>query len=348
MSQKQRIMSFDVGIKNLAYCIFEIGETGNSIPFKMIDWNVLNLIEKEEPHVFCNCPAIKEKTTKKSKKVVVLENLFIDSSLNIPTKRLCGKVAKFKKGETFFCEKHSKTQIDHIIPIKSISISQLKKQKIEELIKISDKYSILDKNGEIPKKKAILEKMEAFFKNKCLESVIESKKVRAGDTDLIAIGKNMKLLLNLVNEIELVTHVIIENQISPIANRMKTVQGMLAQFFIMKNTDIVIDFVSSSNKLKGFIKEEKENPEKSEKIEEKENPEKTNAQKYKDHKKDGIFYTNRILEKNTWLSSWIPNLNESKKKDDLADSFLQGIWFLKNNQKIKLLENSLEIQKIIP
>jgi len=37
---------------------------------------------------------------------------------------------------------------------------------------------------------------------------------------------------------------------------MKTIQGMLAQYFIMRGQpNIVIEFVSSSNKLKDFVME---------------------------------------------------------------------------------------------
>ena len=43
--------------------------------------------------------------------------------------------------------------------------------------------------------------------------------------------------------------VIIENQISTIASRMKTLQGMISQYFIMKGIPS-IEFISSINKLK--------------------------------------------------------------------------------------------------
>jgi hypothetical protein len=324
-----RIISFDIGIKNMAYCVFEIYDS-SSQPFQIIDWNVLNLMEKEEPVVFCNCNAIKT-PPKKQKKVVVLENFFLDSSSNtvMNSIKLCGKIAKYQKNGIFYCEKHSKTQTQYIIPKKNLSISQLKKKKIEELLKICQEYKILQEKRENETKqtkKSILENLEIILKDRCLETLVESKKISAGDTDLIIIGKNMKTLLNLVKEIELVTHVIIENQISPIANRMKTVQGMLAQYFIMKNTDIKIDFVSSINKLKAFSK--KENGEKEENESEK--------QKYSQHKKEGVFFTNQILEKNEWLSRWKKCISESKKKDDLADCFLQGIWFL-NSKMNKIL-----------
>ena len=38
-----KLISFDVGIKNMAYCIFQI--TSGSPP-SILDWNVLNLLEK--------------------------------------------------------------------------------------------------------------------------------------------------------------------------------------------------------------------------------------------------------------------------------------------------------------
>ena len=55
----------------------------------------------------------------------------------------------------------------------------------------------------------------------------------------------------LANDMSLLDHIIIENQISPIANRMKTLQGMIAQYFIMRG-NAHIAFISSANKLKLF------------------------------------------------------------------------------------------------
>ena len=48
--------------------------------------------------------------------------------------------------------------------------------------------------------------------------------------------------------------ILIENQISPIANRMNCIQGMLSQYFIMKGMNN-IRFISAANKLKSFIKD---------------------------------------------------------------------------------------------
>jgi hypothetical protein len=93
---------------------------------------------------------------------------------------------------------------------------------------------------------------------------------------------------------------------------MKTVQGMLAQYFIMKNNNIAIEFVSSVNKLKGLG----QGQEGSEPID------------YKGRKKLGVQCCAEQLSLNN--ASWVSFFKSHKKKDDLADCFLQGIWY-KNN-----------------
>ena len=323
----QRIISFDVGIKNMAYCIFDL-DPSQQDSLNIIDWNVLNLMEKEEPLFFCNCTNVKK--PKKGKKIVKLENVFIDSSNNnvISNVPLCGKPAKYKKNTLFFCEKHAKSQSTYIIPKKQNSVSQLKKKKIEDLNLICQEYKVNVGENVKNTKKYIFEKLEDFFNTHSLELVNQTKKHNAGDTDLITIGKNMKMLLDQVKEIERITHVIIENQISPLANRMKTIQGMLAQYFIMKNDTSKIEFVSSFNKLREFSKNQNDSEKKEH------GDEKTEKQKYSQHKKDGVFYTTQIIEKNKTFQCWEKTFHESKKKDDLADCFLQGIWYLRNKMNV--------------
>lgn len=95
--------------------------------------------------------------------------------------------------------------------------------------------------------------------------------------------------------------VLIENQISPIANRMKCIQSMIVQFFIEKGI-FDIHFISSLNKLKNY-----------------DVPKKT----YKERKQSGIIVTRTLID-----STWLEKFNQHKKKDDLADSYLQAKWFI--------------------
>jgi len=180
------------------------------------------------------------------------------------------------------------------------------------------------------KKDDYLRVLEDFYAKKCLCVLNNKKKKSASEVDLIEVGRNMKRLMNEIPDIQEITHVVIENQISPIANRMKTIQGMLAQYFIMINENIDIVFVSSSHKLKQFNEinttyEKEENH--TNHYKPKNNP------NYKENKLDGVFYCNKILEANDILQKWRDKMN-TKKKDDLADSFLQGLWHFKQHKII--------------
>ena len=96
-----KLISFDVGIKNMAYCIFDIS---SGSPISILDWNVINLMEKiEHPIISCNCPLHPKIKNKKS----IMNPL-----------TLCGKHAKYKKDENTFCEKHAKTNNEYLMPIK--------------------------------------------------------------------------------------------------------------------------------------------------------------------------------------------------------------------------------------
>ena len=54
---------------------------------------------------------------------------------------------------------------------------------------------------------------------------------------------------------------------------------------------------------------------------------------YKENKLDGVFYCNQILQTNDIMQKWRDKMN-TKKKDDLADSFLQGLWHFKHHNII--------------
>jgi hypothetical protein len=98
---------------------------------------------------------------------------------------------------------------------------------------------------------------------------------------------------------------------------MKTIQGMLAQYFIMRGVpNCKIEFISSANKLKLFLTKEKTEE---------------NAGEYKQHKRDSVHFTSQVLQQNENISCWQTHFDSSKKKDDLADAFLQGLWYIQKN-----------------
>jgi hypothetical protein len=96
---------------------------------------------------------------------------------------------------------------------------------------------------------------------------------------------------------------------------MKTIQGMIVQYFVMSNLNIPhIEFISALNKLKDCDVKYKE--------------------KYSDRKKLGISKCLDILTTDFRFDEHINFFNSHKKKDDLSDAFLQGLWFINNKKSI--------------
>jgi hypothetical protein len=309
-----RLISFDVGIKNMAYCIFDVHPNDSNINvcqdisdkrFTIVDWNVLNLLSiPEEPEP---CSYMLDPPKKKAKL----------SAEKTP----CGKKSKYFKSDCYYCETHAKKQTKYCLPIKE----KYKSMKNEDLSKLITRLSPFTDISKM-KKVDMISFMDSFCQTRCLEKVGATKSVKAGEIDLITIGKSIKQALDQISSnLEEITHVIIENQISTIATRMKTIQGMLAQYFIMRNpADTHIEFVSSHNKLKGFVLDDTI----------------CDQPKYKQNKQNGLAICNQFMEINPdSLESWKPKFSDSKKKDDLADCFLQGIWYLKSKKIISYAEN---------
>jgi len=286
-----RILSIDVGIKNLAFCLFE--KDANSSYFNIAKWDIINLSQEDEIQK-CKC-------TEKNGII-------------------CNKPAKYTLNDTYFCLKHSKKQ-DYQIPTSELKPNFINKQKIQKLIEIADKYNI---HYEKPiKKNDLLFKINEYITHKCFKEITSTN---ASQIDLITIGKNIKNKFNKIFPIEdKIDYVLIENQISPIANRMKTIQGMIAQYFIMNNNTEHIEFVSSINKLKQTSAKPKSKEET--------NSNDTASKDYKSRKNQGISKCLEILTTEHCFTNQLSYFNTHKKKDDLSDSFLQGLWFI-NTKKL--------------
>jgi hypothetical protein len=266
-----RLLSIDVGIKNLAYCLLD---TSDKTQTKIIAWDVLNL---------CGADPICSE---------------------------CKKPAKFTHAPSakYYCTVHAK-KTGLLLPSANISLKKIKKMKLADLHKVVADYSIPLPPTAI-KKEDIGKGVVAFLEQKMLSSAASAK---ANDMDLIQIGIAMRKALDteLKDHLSSLTNIIIENQISPIANRMKTLQGMLAQYFIMHDKT-QIAFISAANKLKVVEADIA-----------------TDTSTYAARKKEGIHITLKLL--NERYPEWLAHFSQHKKKDDLADAFLQGNWFLSKN-----------------
>ena len=267
-----KIISIDVGIKNLAYCIID----NTDGEYKIVGWDVINL---------CGEPPVCNRLLKKGK---------------------CTRAAKFQKDDVLCCKGCAK-KTGLTIPTAALLKANYKRTKLAGLKKIAQDHNIPVSDS--AKKQEIVNTITDFIDTKCLESITTTS---ARTMSLIDVGIAMRDMLS-APEFLSVDKVLIENQISPIANRMKTVQGMLAQFFIM-NSISDIEFVSASNKLKPYIG--------------------TKKTTYKERKALGISITMNMLVADS-QTHWIEHMEKHSKKDDLADSFLQGIWFLTDQKLCK-------------
>jgi hypothetical protein len=214
--------------------------------------------------------------------------------------------------------------------------------KLAELKTVAESLDIItsDHLGLVTKK-MLFDEITAYYENRFFTILGKDAKKNAGEIDLITIGRNLKSHLDLFLQHRPgpITHVIMENQISTLATRMKTIQGMLAQYFIMTDSNpdpaskIEIECISSANKLKDFENIDNLTPTNHNVLE----------NVYRKHKMDAVAVTNRLIEKTPSLHPWKTVVEESKKKDDLADCFLQGLWFLKREKKMTYADD-LEIK----
>ena len=215
------------------------------------------------------------------------------------------------------------------MPSKETSSPFIKKLKLDELFAFYEKHGIIVPPG--AKKPTLVESAIKHFESRCLVHIVKPKTSNANQVHLVDIGKRIKIEFDerLKTLLSQITHVILENQISPIAGRMNTIQGMLSQYFIMRNDSIHIEFISSIGKLKGLINDTK-SKQQTESVE----GSPLDKAVYKEHKSDGIFFCKQFLENNIQLVSLKQIIEASHKKDDLADSFLQGIYYMKRGNLI--------------
>lgn len=263
-----KIVSFDVGIKNLAFCLLE--KVGPNISIKK--WDIINLIDSDK--IVCE-------VEQKNKKV-------------------CGKKATYCSTDDdevihYYCKTHKSAyqpleagwQDTYMQPIKETAYSGSKIQtkllhqsqfEIGEPAKTKAKEKTVEKitcDFVLPKKNSKCGKKAGFTcedSNYCLQhktSIIKQrekdfsvklvKKVKCNATDNKMIALKMYEKLDAIPDLLQVDEVLIENQPSLKNPIMKTIACLLFSYFVLRGlTDKVetgstinhVRFYSPSNKLK--------------------------------------------------------------------------------------------------
>ncbi len=293
------ILSFDVGVIHLSYCLLTkkefMKEDGTKyIDWFIIDWNNIDLTNRNLQKCACG------------------KNPSLINVINGETK--------------YYCKNHSKTL-------------DLEPQEFDKCFtnidKTINKCSHLIKNNPCNKN-------AGFSRNNCCycnthakqlhKSINNSLKLKPykmkSSTSLVFDDVKYSLMMELEKRVNLLSadYVVIENQPSFKNPRMKSIASTIYDYYLIrgiidknitKSKITHVKFMSPSNKLKLADEEDTK-----ELIKVKNTDDETKT--YKLTKALGIKYT---LSLTKHLPNWITHFNSFKKKDDLADSFLQGVYF---------------------
>jgi len=271
-----KILSIDVGIKNLAYCLFFLSDAHKEEKTYTVDsWDVIDICETDEkPPCF---------------------------------HKDCTRDVKYYRDGIYYCKLHSRKST-YKIPKRDTSVKYLASKRMAVIKDFCANHEV---NVEGCKKKDdYVSCIKKYIDEQFLYSIGEKN---ANSMGLVDLGKNIMTRFDTLFSKHSIDIVLIENQISPLANRMKTLQGMISQYFIMRGVQ-QIDFISAKNKLKRFIGSGKTS--------------------YSERKKKSIAVMNELFLSTPLIYLWEPIFNKHKKKDDLADCFLQGLWFLEEKNYV--------------
>jgi len=288
------ILSFDVGIINLAYCLF----TKENNKLKILDWDIINLTNRES------------------------------------TKCYCGLKASFSQGEKYFCKVHAK-KCEIIKPFDEI-FKLNNKNKCTCLVKDihCGRKSIYNINLECNDNNNFEYYCTTHAKNKykSLETQFKvkpfkNKSINTMDFD----NTRLKLFQKLEEKKELLKAdiILIENQPSLKNPTMKSIASGLYDFYMIRGlldnvpeSNIkIVKFMSPSNKLKlvddGQTKQVVIYKSES-----------NDSKAYKLTKELSVKYIKELIND---MPEWLNFLNTQKKKDDLADALLQGLYYYEKN-----------------
>jgi len=297
------ILSFDVGVIHLSYCLltkkhFTKLDGTQYVDWCILDWNNIDLTNRDEQKCSCGAKASLTQTVngeikyyckthgkKVDTEVEPFESCFIacaksyDKTCNyqIGGTNPCGKSGSYLNKEQCYCTTHAKQKYKS--EIKQVELKPFKLKSSTTLNFDDVKYSLM---MELEKRTGLLS----------------------------------------------ADYVVIENQPSFKNPRMKSIASTLYDYYLIrgiidksvtKSNITQVKFMSPSNKLKLASEGDTKQLVKAKSTDD--------TKAYKLTKSLGIKY---CLELIAHLPDWIKHFNSFKKRDDLADSFLQGAYFYTN------------------
>ena len=294
-----KILSWDVGIINLAYCLLDVeGEN-----WKIEDWGVINLTNRDT----------------------------LKCSVCGKNASCCTEIEGKSKEEQYYCKKHIPKDLvaPNFDDIFEICDSSIKCQwgesddGLKECVKKSKYKHITTRICYCTAHaKSLYKKIVDSYKVKSL------KKKAVGSMDIDVLKVELIKKLEERNDFLNVDSILIENQPSMKNPKMKAISSTLYDYFLIRgifdkerlqSKISYVKFMSPSNKLKLA-----DDSDSKKLIKVKGN----DAKSYKLTKSLSVKYCKDLISK---FDNWVNVFDQHKKKDDLADCFLQGLYYISVN-----------------
>ena len=256
-----KVVSFDVGIRNLSYCVLE-GTSRKDV--KILDWNIIDVLGEKAGVGAARC-------------------------------HKCSTAARYEHASdgTFACSRHTPKKKE------AVTKTVLNKKPVEDLRSEITKVGL---QTEVTKKADLVKLLYNHYKQntwkKCVASASSGSVMDLAPAMIECLDARMSSWKG-------ADLVVIENQPE---RRMYAVQSMLQMYFCMKS--LKCSGISATHKLSNIVTVDDV------------------VGSYKGRKKTGIVHAYALVPKENQA-----HFDKHKKKDDLADSFLQGLWAMEHATK---------------
>jgi hypothetical protein len=256
-----KLISFDVGLRNLAYCVLE-GTSRTDV--KIVDWNIIDVLGEQAGVGAARC-------------------------------HKCTAAARYEHASegTFACSKHTPKKKE------AVTKAALNKKSVIDLREEIEKIGL---KTDATKKPDLVKLLYNHAKQNTWKKCVASSTTGSVMDLSPAIMKSLDARLSSWKGADAVC---IENQPE---RRMYAVQAMLQMYFTMRG--IKSAGVSATHKLSNLVTVD------------------DSVTSYKGRKKTGITHAYALVP-----AANQEHFKKHPKKDDLADSFLQGLWVLEHTRE---------------
>jgi hypothetical protein len=310
------VISWDVGVINLAYCI--INYTDNE--FKILDWNIIDLMDEVNVDITCEGKMKNGKPCEsKASQCVSCDGKlhgFCRTHQSASAPLIESQTLRINNSFHEVVGLESGMQCEH----EGKSASQCTAKVTHMHINVIAGQPVLPTQVTVYCKAHYKQKLALKLKEIQLLPIknLSAKIYPVAKIQLTLIKRLDQLLpMFLSHSIE---QVLVENQPAFKNPKMKSISSTLFDYFMIRcivdrplnNKINLVRFLSPSNKLKV----NKDNT--------------IEVTKYKLTKKLAITYTVQLLATH---EHWLNFMQRKSKKDDLCDSFLQGLYYLTTHSK---------------